>query len=143
MSRSLIAVIALSTVSTFSSDIAHAVSAFGMACRLDRRVARCSKTPYYSDSPAASRAYRGRPIRHRGDGCPALCRSASIPLRQRMRENLFSDFVPDSFTFSNTHFPATPLKSPEPPVTLSLESWGRTLPRYLMSPEPPPISPLR
>src|SRR5215203_2919833 len=64
------------------------------------------------------------------------------PLRQRTSENLSSDFVPDLFRFSNTHFPATPLKSPEPPVTLSLESSRRTLPRYLMSPEPP-ISPLR
>ena len=69
-------------------------------------------------------------------------RSASISLRQRTRENLFSDFVPDLFRLLNTHFPAIPLKSPEPPVTLSLESWGRTLPRYLMWPEPP-ISPLR
>jgi hypothetical protein len=77
------------------------------------------------------------------EGCPARRRrAASMSLRQRTRENLFSDFDPDSFRFSNTHFPATPLKSPEPPVTLSLESWGRMLPRYLMSPEPP-ISPLR
>ena len=42
----------------------------------------------------------------------------------------------------NTHFPADPIEVAGAAMTLSLESWGPTLPRYLMWPEPP-ISPLR